>query len=174
MLNRRVMLLWVLCILFIFSAMLNEQVQSDSHIVKVTKEIDIGKLNETVDELNKTVDELSGAVKKLNETVGELKTTVTKLEERTGIMLNLQYLILAGIIGGPFATIFIYRRFTKEKDNVNTVDPTYELLKELVGKLDVPRLEDPPSRRSPTRKFLTGEESIEDLKSDKYDTMEKV
>ena len=171
--NGRAMLLRIFCILFILSAMLNEQVQSDSHIVKVTKEIDIGKLNETVEDLNTTVGTLNTTVGTLNTTVGKLETTVTKLEERTGIMLNLQYIILAGILGSPLVTIIIYRRFSKEKESTDTVDPTLQLLRELVMKLDVPPLEEVPNRRSLTR-FPSGDELTNDLKSDDYATMEKI
>ena len=111
MLNGRVILFGILCILFVAAAF--GQDPSDSHIITVTKKIDVAKLDENVQELNKNVQTLTDILGKLNEnmetltkTVGSLEKTVTKLEERTGIMLNLQYIILAGIFGPLLYSIY--------------------------------------------------------------------
>ena len=110
MLNGRTILHGILCVLFIAAAFGQEP--SDPNIITVTEKIDLRELNTTVKELNTTVKELNTTVKELNKTVGELKTTVTKLEERTGIMLNLQYIILAGIFGP-----LLYSIYQRSKNN---------------------------------------------------------
>ena len=75
-----------------------------SHVITVTKQIDVAKLNENVENLTKTVKDLTKTVEKLdttvetlNTTVGELKTTVARIDERTKGISNWQYVILAGI-----------------------------------------------------------------------------
>ena len=165
MLNGRTILLQVFCILFIIASAFGQE-ESDSHVITVTQKIDVAKLNTTVGNLDTTVKALNTTVGELKTTVKELKTSVTKLEERTGIMLNLLYIILAGILGSPLVTILIYRRFNKEKESVDTGNRTisnekedvdtgnpilHELLKELLVKLDTLPLEEVPSRRSSTR-----------------------
>lgn len=111
MLNGRVVLLGILCVLFVTAAF--GQDSSDPNIIPVTKQIDVAKLDENVEELNRNVKTLTDTLGKLNEnvetltkTVGGLEKTVTKLEERTGIMLNLQYIILAGIFGPLLYSIY--------------------------------------------------------------------
>ena len=111
MLNGRVILFGILCVLFVAAAF--GQDQPDPNIITVTKQIDVAKLDENVEELNRNVKTLTDTLGKLNEnvetltkTVGDLEKTVTKLEERTGIMLNLQYIILAGIFG-PFVVFYL-------------------------------------------------------------------
>ena len=111
MLNGRAVLFGILCVLFVAAAF--GQDQSDSHIITVTKKIDVAKLDENVEELNRNVKALTDTLEKLNKnvetlttTVGSLEKTVTKLEERTGIMLNLQYIILAGIFGPLLYSIY--------------------------------------------------------------------
>ena len=111
MLNGRVVLFGILCVLFVAAAFGQEQ--SDPNIITVTKKIDLAKFDENVQELNRNVKTLSDTLGKLNEnvetltkTVGSLEKTVTKFEERTGIMLNLQYIILAGIFGPLLYSIY--------------------------------------------------------------------
>ncbi len=111
MLNGWGILFGILCILFVTAAF--GQDPSDPNIITVTKQIDIAKLDENVEELNRNVKTLTDTLGKLNEnvetlteTVGKLEKTVTKLEERTGIMLNLQYIILAGIFGPLLYSIY--------------------------------------------------------------------
>lgn len=173
MLNGRTILLQVFCVFFLVASAFGQE-ESDSHVITVTQKIDVAKLNTTVGNLDTTVKALNTTVGELKTTVEELKTSVTKLEERTGIMLNLQYIILAGILGSPLATILIYRRFNNKNESTDTADSTlHELIRELVTKLDTPSVEDPPSQRSSTM-FPSGKESIDDLKSDNYATMRKV
>ena len=128
--NRRAILIGILCVLSVVSAAYG-QAPSDSGVIRVTKDIDVSKLAENVEELNrnvenlgKTIDDLSENVKTLNETVtrldertkgiGELsenmKTlneTVTRLDERTKGIANWQYVIL-GVIGTIFASMVVF------------------------------------------------------------------
>ena len=183
MLNGRTILLQVFCVLFVVASAFGQE-ESDSHVITVTQKIDVAKLNTAVENLDTTVKALNTTVGELKTTVGELKTSVTKLEERTGIMLNLLYIILAGILGSPLVTILIYRRFNKEKESVGmgnptvsdekedvgTGDPTlHELLKELLVKLDAPSLEEVPSRRSSTG-APSGDERIDYLRPEYHST----
>ena len=96
MLNGRVILFGILCILFVAAAFGQEQ--SDPNVIRVTEEIDLGELNTTVKELSKTVGELSKTVGELSKTVGELKTTVNRIDERTQGIAKVQHVILASII----------------------------------------------------------------------------
>ena len=166
MLNGWAMLLGILCVLFVVSVELNQPVQPDSHIITVTKEIDVAKLNENVDGLNKSMQDLTKTIGKLDKsvstlstTVGKLEKTVTRLDERTGIMLNLQYVILAGIIGGPLVTILVYRRFSRDNKNVDMVDAqTYHSGRDI----PVPR------------EISSKDEYIDDLQSNYHASREKV
>lgn len=107
MLNRWTIPFAILCVLFIpFAALAQEQ--SDSHIIRVTKEIDVMELSENVDQLSasvgdltKTVTELNGTVTKLNDTVTELNKAYAKIDERTSIILTLLCVILGAIILPP-------------------------------------------------------------------------
>ena len=169
MLNGRTLLFQVFCILFVVASAFGQE-ESDSHVITVSQKIDVAKLNTTVGNLDTTVKALNTTVGELKTTVGELKASVTKLEERTGIMLNLLYIILAGILGSPLVTILIYKRFNKEKESVDTGNPTlHELLKELLVKLDGPSLEEVPSRRSSTGS-PSGNEPIDYLGPDYHST----
>ena len=123
---RQVILFGILCILLVAVAF--GQDPSDSHIITVTKKIDVAKLDENVQELNRNVKTLSGTLEKLNENVeklttnvGNLEKTVTKLEERTGILLNLQYIILAGIFGPLLYSIYQNRK-NKTQAEATSVD----------------------------------------------------
>ena len=48
-------------------------------------------------------------------------------------MLNLQYIILAGILGGPVVTILFYRRSGKDNEGANTVDRLTEQITNLTS-----------------------------------------
>lgn len=105
MLNRWSVSLGILCLLFV-AAELNKPVQSDSHVITVTKEIDIGKLNENVEDLGESVQDLTKTIENLNQSVGtlnttveELKITVARLDERTQGTAKVQHVILASFIG---------------------------------------------------------------------------
>ena len=120
--NRRVILIGILCILSVVSAAYGQD-PSDSGVITVTKEIDVSKLAENVEDLNKnvenlgkTISALSANVKTLNDTVTRLdertkgigklsenvetlNETVTRLDERTQGMAKVQHVILASFIG---------------------------------------------------------------------------
>ena len=124
MLNGRVILFGILCVLFVAAATFGQE-QSDSHIIRVTKEIDVAKLNENVEDLNKTVKDLTKTVEKLdttvgtlNKTVGELEKTVARIDERTKGISNWQYVILAGIFGPLLLSV--YDRIKQNSENKTT------------------------------------------------------
>ena len=96
MLNGRVILLGIICVLFVAAAF--GQDQSDPNIITVTEKIDLRELNTTVKELSKTVGELSKTVAELSKTVAELKTTVDRVDERMQGIAKVQHVILASII----------------------------------------------------------------------------
>ena len=109
--GRGTILLGILCVLFVAAAFGQEP--SDSHIITVTKEIDVAKLSENVENLTKTVEDLTKTVEKLdttvetlNTTVGELKTTVARIDERTKGISTWQYVILAGIFGPLLLSVY--------------------------------------------------------------------
>lgn len=96
MLNGRVILFGLLCILFVAAAFGQEQ--SDPNIITVTEKIDLRELNTTVKTLNTTVGELNKTVGDLKTTVEDLKVTVGKIDERTQGIAKVQHVILASII----------------------------------------------------------------------------
>ena len=111
MLNGRAILLGILCVIFVAAAFGQEP--SDSHIITVTKKIDVAQLNENVEDLTKTVKDLTKTIENLdttvgtlNATVGELKTTVARIDERTKGISNWQYVILAGIFGPLLLSVY--------------------------------------------------------------------
>ena len=130
MLNGRAIYLGVLWILFIAAAF--GQQPPDSQVITVTG-IDLGKLNTTVGTLDTTVGKLDTTVGELSKTVGELKTTVTRLDERTKWISNLQFVILAAILGGPVVTIFFYRRFGKDNEDDHMADRLTEQITKLIS-----------------------------------------
>ena len=88
MLNGRTILLQVFCILFIIASAFGQE-ESDSHIITVTKKIDVEQLNENVEDLNDSVKTLTETISKLDKTVddlsttvGDLKVTVARIDER--------------------------------------------------------------------------------------------
>ena len=108
--NGRVILLGILCVFFITSTAL-EQAQSDSHIIRVTKEIDIAELDEKVDDLDQSRQDLTQTLKNLDNSISNLNTnveylnvTVARLDERTEGIVGWQYAIF-GMVGAIFATL---------------------------------------------------------------------
>ena len=97
MLNGRVILFGILCVLFVTAAF--GQDPSDPNIITVTEKIDLRELNTTVKTLNTTVGELNTTVKDLKTTVEDLKVTVGRIDERTQGIAKVQHVILASIIG---------------------------------------------------------------------------
>ena len=112
MLNGRVILFGILCVLFVAAAF--GQDQSDPNIITVTKQIDVAKLDENVEELNRNVKTLTDTLGKLNEnvetltkTVGDLEKTVVRIDERTKGILGWQYAIF-GVMGAIFASMVVF------------------------------------------------------------------
>ena len=104
MLNGRVVLFGILCVLFVTAAFGQEQ--SDPNIITVTERINIANLNNNVKELGDAVkklaeitEKLSGNVEKLTESVNSLNTRVAVLEERTQGTAKTVHVILASFIG---------------------------------------------------------------------------
>lgn len=129
MLNGRAILIGILCVLFLVSAVLGQEQseQSDSHIITVTKKIDVAELDENVGNLNRTVEDLNETVGDLNETVGELNKTVgelnkayAKIDERTSIILTLLCLILGAIILPPLGRLAWSKLPIKDKKSKKT------------------------------------------------------
>ena len=189
MLNGRVILLGILCVLFVDAAFGQEP--SDSHIITVTKEIDVAKLNENVEDLTKTVKDLTKTVEKLdttvetlNTTVGELKETVARIDERTKGISNWQYVILAGIFGPLLLSV--YDRIKQNSESKTTsiqagqsettpVQTSQDNKSETTSTNSTQTSE---RERVPTptsaSKFPDGEELKEYLKSDSHATKAKV
>ena len=112
MLNGWAILLGILCVLFVAAAF--GQDPSDPNIITVTKQIDVAKLNENVEDLNRNVKTLTGALGKLNQnvetltkTVGDLEKTVARIDERTKGILGWQYAIF-GVMGAIFASMVVF------------------------------------------------------------------
>ena len=173
MLNGWVVLFGILCILFVTASF--GQDQSDPNIITVTKQIDLAKLDENVQELNRNVKTLTDTLGKLNEnvetltkTVGNLEKTVTKLEERTGIMLNLQYIILAGIFGPLLYSIYQNNKNKTrgEATSVNKSEAAATNLAQMSEGKDT-------STPTPSSRFPEGEELTDLLKSDSHAITEK-
>lgn len=104
MLNGRVILFGILCVLFVAAAF--GQDQSDPNIITVTERINIANLNNNVKELGdavkkltETTEKLSENVEKLTESVNSLNTRVAVLEERTQGTAKTVHVILASFIG---------------------------------------------------------------------------
>ena len=167
MLNGRAILLGILCIIFVAAAFGQEP--SDPNVITVTEKIDLRELNSTVKELNSTVRELSKTVGELSKTVGELKTTVAKLDERTGIMLNLQYIILAGIFGPLLYSIYQSNK-NKTRGEVTSVNKSEAAA---TNTTQVNEGEVAPTPTLPSGLPDDKEELKELLKSYSYSTKEK-
>lgn len=168
MLNGQVVLFGILCVLFVTTAF--GQDPSDPNIITVTKQIDVAKLDQNVEELNRNVKTLTDTLGKLNanvetltETVGKLEKTVTKLEERTSIMLNLQYIILAGIFGP-----LLYSIYQRNKNNVRGETTSTQSTPDQVNEGEAA-----PTLTS-SSKFPEGETLKEHLKSDDLATKVKI
>ncbi len=165
MLNGQTILHGIFFVFFVAVAFGQEP--SDPNIITVTEKIDLRELNTTVKELNTTVGELNKTVGELNKTVGELKTTVTKLEERTGIMLNLQYIILAGIFGP-----LLYSIYQSNKNNAR--GEATSVNNSEASSTNLPQVSKDEAAPTPTllSRFLEGEDLKDRLKSDSLATKE--
>ena len=124
MLNGQTILLQVFCILFVVASAFGQE-ESDSHIITVTKKIDVEKLNENVEDLNDSVKTLTETISRLDKTVGDLSTTVgdlkvtvARIDERTDGISKWQYVILAGIFGPLLLSV--YDRYKKSNEGKTT------------------------------------------------------
>ncbi len=176
MLNGRAILPGILCVIFVAAAFGQEP--SDSHIITVTKEIDVAKLNENVEDLTKTVKDLTKTIENLdttvgtlNTTVGELKTTVARIDERTKGISNWQYVILAGIFGPLLLSI--YDRIKQNSENKTTSTQVGQSETTPVQVSQNNESETAPTQTLPPE-FPDGEELKDLLKSDSHATKAKV
>ena len=131
MLNGRVILFGILCVLFVTDAF--GQDPSDPNIITVTERINIANLNNNVKELSNTVQKLTEITEKLNEnveklteSVNSLNTRVAVLEERTQGIAKVQHVILASIIAPLIVAIIapiVYHILTEKvinrQNNIN-------------------------------------------------------
>lgn len=129
MLNRQIMLLGIFCVLF--SSVVFGQEQSDSHIVTVTKKIDIVELSENVEKLSTSVGTFNTTVRTLNKTIADLNKTVAdlsgkfqRLDERTSMIVNLLYIIIAGVFIPLLARLVQPFWRKKDSNSENTVEST--------------------------------------------------
>lgn len=84
MLNGQGGLFGILCVLFVTAAF--GQDPSDPNIITVTKQIDVAKLDENVEELNRNVKTLTDTLGKLNENVETLTKTVGVWRKQSRIL----------------------------------------------------------------------------------------
>lgn len=101
--NGRAILIGILCVLSAVSAAYGQDT-SDSGVITVTKDIDVSKLAENMEELNRNMKTLTETITKLEESVTDLNTTVADMQIRVaGIERDTknntrwQYVILVGI-----------------------------------------------------------------------------
>lgn len=121
MLNRQITLLGIFCVLF--TSIVSGQEQSDSQILTVTKKIDLVELSENVEKLstsvgtfNTTVGTLNKTVADLNKTVADLSGKFQRLDERTSMIVNLLYIIIAGVFI-PLLARLVQPFWAKKDDN---------------------------------------------------------
>ena len=131
MLNRRAILFGILCVLFAASPVFAQE-ESDSHIITVTKKIDVAELDEKVDDLDQSRQDLTQTLKNLNNSINNLNTnveylnvTVARLDERTSGMSKLQYVIIAGIFAPLLLSL--YDRFKNNSEGTSTSTQTTQL-----------------------------------------------
>ena len=131
MLNRRAILFGILCVLFAASPAFAQE-ESDSHIITVTKKIDVAELDEKVDDLDQSRQDLTQTLKNLDNSISNLNTNVeylnvmvARLDERTNGMSKWQYIIIAGIFGPLLLSL--YDRTKKNSENTSTSTQTTQL-----------------------------------------------
>ena len=164
MLNGRVVLFGILCVLFVTAAF--GQDPSDPNIITVTEKIDLRELNTTVKTLNTTVGELNTTVKDLKTTVEDLKVTVGMIDERTQGIAKVQHVILASIIGPLVVAIIapiVYYILTQKILNRPSKSETASTNSE----------GEAASTSTASSRFPEGEELLERLKSYSHTTKEK-
>lgn len=188
MLNERANLIGILYALFVLyatsTALGQSQSANDSLIEKIyqsetrvrdhidtkTESINtqISDINTKIGTINTNVAVNTTHIGNMQTDIDDLKGTVTWIWRGViGIFVTL----ILSVVGYILKSIWQSRT---NKDSVETMDPTLqELLKQLLERLDTPRPEEVPSRRSPIT-FLSEDELRDILKSDDYTKTRKV
>ena len=146
MLNRRTMLLIFLCTLFVLASAFGQE-ESDSHIIRVIKEIDVAELDEKVDNLDQsrqnltqTLKNLDNSISSLNTNVEYLNVTVARLDERTTGIVDWLHAIF-GMVGAILASILsvfvtlaiTYLRKKDDNSNATSTQATQESQNEVTS-----------------------------------------
>ena len=178
--NRRVILIGILCVLSVVSAAYGQE-SSDSGVITVTKDIDVLKLAENVEELNRNMKSLTETITKLEESVTALNTTVVDMQIRiAGIERDTknntrwQYVILAGIFAPMLLSV--YEKVKKNKDNKTTPTQVVHPNQSTDASTNPTQISETETAPTPTvpSKFPEGKELETSLKSDAQATREKV
>lgn len=116
MLNKQVILLGLLWVIFVAAAFGQEP--SDSQFVEQINVVDLNnnikELSATVKKLNEKTEKLSENVETLTASVNSLNTRVAVLEERTQGTAKIIHVILASFIG-PLVVAIIAYFFTRNR-----------------------------------------------------------
>ena len=182
MLNGRVILFGILCVLFVTAAF--GQDPSDPNIITVTEKIDLRELNTTVKTLNTTVGELNTTVKDLKTTVEDLKVTVGRIDERTQGIAKVQHVILASIIGplvvaiiAPIVYYILTQKILNRRNKNDTASTQVAQGNQSEAASNNPEQVsegEAASTSTASPKFADGKELEEYLKSDSFATKEPV
>lgn len=156
MLNRQILLLGIFFILF--ASVVFGQEQSDSHIVTVTKKIDLVELSENVEKLstsvgtfNTTVGTLNKTIADLNKTVADLSGKFQRLDERTSMIINLLYIIIAGVFIPLLARLVQPFWAKKDGNSEKPVESTESMKNEESHPIEIKMIQiDNKDRYSPT------------------------
>lgn len=177
--NRRAILIGILCVLSVVSAAYGQD-PSDSGVITVTKDIDVLKLAENVEELNRNMKTLTETITKLEESVTALNTTVADMQIRVaGIERDTknntrwQYVILAGIFAPMLLSV--YEKIKRNNDDKTTSTQVVHPNQSTAASTDpapISEAETAPTSIVPS-KFPEGKELEEYLKSDSHDAREK-
>lgn len=178
--NRRVIFIGILCILSVVSAAYGQE-PSDSGTIRVTKDIDVLKLAENVEELNRNMKSLTETITKLEESVTALNTTVADMQIRiAGIERDTknntrwQYVILAGIFAPMLLSV--YEKIKKNNDNKTTSTQVVHPNQSTAASTNLAQTSEDETASTPTvpSKFPEGKELEASLKSDSQATRENV
>ena len=178
--NRRAILIGILCVLSVVSAAYG-QAPSDSGVITVTKDIDVSKLAENVEELNRnmktlteTITKLEGSVTALNTTVVDMQIRIAGIERDTKNNTRWQYVILAGIFGPLLLSVYEKRK--RNKDDKTTSTQVVQPNQSTAAATNPAPISEDKTAPSPTvpSKFPEGKELEDYLKSDTHAASEKV
>ena len=133
-------------------------------------------INTQISDINTKIGTINTNVAVNTTNIGNMQGDINDLKgTMSWILKGIIALIISSVVI-PIALYFLKQWWENrgEKDKAETMDPTLEeLLKQLVTRLDIPRPEEVPSRRSPIT-FLSEGELRDTLKSDDYTTTRKV